>query len=132
ANRWRQFDAWPPKQTEQKTLYLHRGGKLSFDAPSEEGEVFEEFVSDPAKPVPFTEAISIRMTVEYMTDDQRFAARRPDVLAFQSEPLKEDVTLAGPLQADLRVSTTGSDADWIVKLIDVFPPTAKNPDDKEL
>jgi putative CocE/NonD family hydrolase len=132
ANRWRQFDAWPPKETEQKTLYLHRGCKLSFEAPAEEGEVFEEFVSDPAKPVPFSEAVTTRMTVEYMTDDQRFAARRPDVLAFQSEPLKEDVTLAGPLMADLRVSTSGTDADWIVKLIDVLPPTAKNPDNKEL
>jgi uncharacterized protein len=126
-NRWRQFDAWPPKETEQKKLYLQRGGKLSFEEPTEEDEVFEEYVSDPAKPVPFTEAITVNMAVEYMTDDQRFAARRPDVLAFQSEPLKEDMTLAGPLMADLRVSTSGTDSDWIVKLVDVFPGNAKNP-----
>jgi putative CocE/NonD family hydrolase len=126
-NTWRAFDAWPPKDAAAKTLYLHRGGKLSFNPPTDEGERFDEYVSDPARPVPFTEDISLYMTVEYMVDDQRFASRRPDVLAYQTEPLEEDVTLAGPIQADLRVSTSGTDSDWVVKLIDVFPQGEDNP-----
>lgn len=80
------------------------------------------FISDPNKPVPFTEVTATGMTREYMTDDQRFAGRRPDVLVFQTEPLAEDLTLAGPLMTHLKVSTTGTDADWVVKLIDVYPP----------
>ncbi len=126
-NAWRAFDVWPPRETTEKTLYLHRGGKLAFEPPAEEGELYDEFVSDPAKPVPFTETIANGMTTEYMTDDQRFAARRPDVLVYQSDVLDTDVTLAGPLQADLRVSTSGTDSDWIVKLIDVMPPGTENP-----
>jgi hypothetical protein len=101
---------------------------LSFEPPAEEAEVFDEFISDPAKPVPYTEEVTTAMSVEYMTADQRFAARRPDVLVYQTKPLKEDITLAGPLLADLRVSTSAGDADWIVKLIDVFPPDAKDPE----
>jgi len=94
---------------------------LSKDAPTEAGEAFDEYVSDPAKPVPFVEETSIGMTIEYMVADQRFAARRPDVVAYQTEPLEEDVTIAGPITASLSVSTTGTDADWVVKLIDVYP-----------
>ena len=86
---------------------------------------FDEYVSDPLKPVPFIENIDIGMTREYMTDDQRFASRRPDVLTYQTDVLAEDVTVAGPLQADLFVSTTGTDADFIVKLIDVHPDDAQ-------
>jgi putative CocE/NonD family hydrolase len=127
ANRWRQFDQWPPVGLQKKSLYVHANGKLAFDAPSDESEAFDEYVSDPAKPVPFTEAVAIGMTGEYMTDDQRFAARRPDVLVYQTDVLKDDLTLAGPLQADLRVSTTGGDSDWVVKLIDVFPANAEDP-----
>jgi putative CocE/NonD family hydrolase len=127
TNRWRQFNTWPPKPTTQRKLYLHKGGKLSFEPPTDNGEQYDEYVSDPAKPVPFTEAITTGMTVEYMTDDQRFAARRPDVLAYQSEVLKYDVTLAGPLLADLRVSTSGTDSDWVVKLIDIFPEDIEEP-----
>ncbi len=126
ANRWRQFDHWPPRGLVTKRLYLRAGGRLSFDPPAED-EGHDEYVSDPAKPVPYTEAVSVRMTSEYMTDDQRFAARRPDVLGYQTEPLEEDLTLAGPLVADLRVSTSGTDADWVVKLIDVLPAGAKDP-----
>jgi putative CocE/NonD family hydrolase len=120
ANRWREFDHWPPRGLEEKRLYFHSGGRLSFDPPAEE-ETADEYVSDPQRPVPYTEAITTRMSVEYMTADQRFAARHPDVLAYQTDLLKEDVTLAGALQADLWVSTSGTDSDWIVKLIDVFP-----------
>jgi putative CocE/NonD family hydrolase len=126
ANRWRQFDHWPPQKVAKKSLYFHADGKLSFEAPMADTDEYDEYVSDPSKPVPYTEAIDVRMTTEYMTDDQRFAMRRPDVLTYQTDVLKEDLTLAGPLLADLRVATTGTDSDWIVKLIDVFPPDAKD------
>jgi hypothetical protein len=130
ANRWRSFDAWPPKGVSERALYLRAGGGLAFEPPSETGAA-DAFVSDPAKPVPFTEDVAIGMTREYMTDDQRFAARRPDVLVYQTEPLTEPITLAGPIQADLWVSTSGTDADWVVKLVDVFPPDAPDWDGME-
>jgi putative CocE/NonD family hydrolase len=128
ANRWRQFDKWPPANMAKKGLYFHDNGKLSFDPPVDETDANDDYVSDPKKPVPYTEAIETRMTVEYMTDDQRFASRRPDVLTYQTDVLAEDVTLAGPILADLRVSTSGTDSDWVVKLIDVFPPDAESKD----
>jgi putative CocE/NonD family hydrolase len=109
-----------------KNLYCHRGGRLSFDAPTEDGATFDEFVSDPNRPVPYTDAIAIGMNGDYMTDDQRFASRRPDVLVYQTEALSEDLTVAGPLRADLWVATSGTDSDWVVKVIDVFPPGAKD------
>ena len=88
--------------------------------------MYDEFASDPNRPVPFTEDIDMAMTPAYMTDDQRFAARRPDVLVYQMKPLEKPLTLCGPLTVDLRVSTSQSDADWIVKLIDVFPADTKD------
>jgi putative CocE/NonD family hydrolase len=121
ANRWRSFDRWPPATLDQSTLYLGGEGRLGWEPESAEGEVFTEFFSDPAKPVPYTAAIATRWHKDYMTEDQRFASRRPDVLVFRSEPLAEDLTVAGPLAAELWVSTTGTDADWVVKLIDEFP-----------
>ncbi len=121
ANRWRGFDAWPPKDAKAATLYLKKGGKLAFDAPKEADKSFDEYLSDPAKPVPYTTEISQRWSSQYIAADQRFASRRPDVLVYQSDVLERDVTLAGPLEADLYVSTTGSDADFVVKLIDVNP-----------
>jgi putative CocE/NonD family hydrolase len=122
TNQWRKLNAWPPKQTVGKTLYLHGGGKLSFDASAaDEANAFDEYVSDPQKPVPFIQDIAPGMTQTYMTDDQRFAARRPDVLVYQSDVLEEDVTIAGPILPSLFVSTTGTDSDWVVKLIDVYP-----------
>ena len=97
----------------------------SFHAtPPSDRDAFDEYVSDPAKPVPYIENVDIGMTREYMTDDQRFASRRPDVLVYQTDPLTDDVTVAGPLQAELYVSTTGTDADFVVKLIDVYPDDA--------
>lgn len=125
-NRWRTFPQWPPKETRMQRVYLAAGGALTFDAPAVEG--FDEFVSDPAKPVPYTEEITVHMTREHMTDDQRFAARRPDVLTYQTSVLTEPLTLAGPITAELWVSTTQTDADWIIKVIDVFPPDAKTPE----
>jgi len=84
------------------------------------------------KPVPYTEDVHTERTAEYMTDDQRFASRRPDVMVYQTDVLTEDITLTGPLTADLFVSTTGTDADYVVKLIDVFPPDTKKPADSEI
>lgn len=121
-NEWRRFAAWPPSGTQQRALHLHGGGRLAFDAPQDEPIAFDEFVSDPAKPVPFHDGIALGMAKSYMTDDQRFAARRPDVVVWQTEPLASDVTLAGPLLAQLFVSTSREDADWVVKLVDVHPP----------
>ncbi len=129
ANEWRRFDLWPPAGLEPRELYFQANGGLSFDAPTGQGEVYDEYVSDPARPVPFSESVSTEMTREYMVDDQRFASRRPDVLAYQTSVLEEDVTLAGPMDAELWVSTSGTDSDWIVKLIDVFPNDAKNPEE---
>ena len=126
ANQWRKFAYWPPKELQKKSLYFQAGNRLTLDSPGAEGDAYDEYESDPAKPVPFTEAISDSMTVEYMTDDQRFAARRPDVLSYQTDVLKEDMTLAGELMANLWVSTSATDSDWVVKLIDVFPPDAKD------
>ncbi len=126
TNRWRQFDEWPPEVVEPRTLYVGEGFTLSFEAPSVDGVVFDEYVSDPITPVPFTETVTVRMPKAYMTDDQRFAARRPDVLAYQTQELEEDVTLAGPVIADLWVSTSGTASDWVVKLIDVFPADAED------
>ncbi|PRQ04641.1 Cocaine esterase [Enhygromyxa salina] len=123
ANRWRQFGQWPP-ETEARTLWLGAEGALADAAPSERTRSFDAFVSDPEHPVPFTTAIAKGMTREYMTDDQRFAARRPDVLVYQTEPLTEALTIAGPVTASLWVSTDQRDADWIVKLIDVLPDDA--------
>jgi putative CocE/NonD family hydrolase len=121
ANRWRSFDTWPPSNLRHESLYLHDGGRLGFEPPQIEGEAFDEFVSDPAKPVPYTTEITTDWWAEYMTEDQRFASRRPDVLVYRSQELEEDLTVAGPLTARLWVSTTGADADWIVKVIDEFP-----------
>ncbi len=128
SNQWRKYEAWPPANAAARTLYFHGDGKLSFEAPTTAGEAYEEYVSDPAKPVPFTPGIVKNMTREHMVDDQRFAAMRPDVLVFQTEPLEDDLILAGPLTASLHISTTGTDADFVVKLIDVYPDDYPNPD----
>jgi hypothetical protein len=130
ANRWHKLDAWPPKDAKGANLFLQPNGKLSFTAPAPEGGA-DSFLSDPAKPVPFIEQVAIGMPREYMTADQRFAGRRTDVLVFQTDPLKEDLTFAGPLKPELFVATTGTDADWVVKLVDVYPDDFKNPDFKE-
>lgn len=121
-NRWRQFPKWPPAETRQQKLFFHDRGRLSLEAPTAGGDQARDaFVSDPRKPVPHTERITTSMTYEYMTDDQRYASRRPDVLVYQTKELEHDMTLAGPLQAELHVSTSQGDADWVVKVIDVFP-----------
>lgn len=124
-NVWRRMDAWPPKNAAERTLYLQGGGKLSFQAPREEG--YDEYISDPAKPVPFTDETTFGMSYNYMTSDQRFASRRPDVLVYQTDPLEEDLTIAGPIDVALHVATSGTDSDFVVKLIDVYPGTYPDP-----
>jgi putative CocE/NonD family hydrolase len=121
ANRWRRFDHWPPENTEERSLYVHGDERLTFTPPTDASAAYDEYVSDPDKPVPFTSDISNGMTKAYMTDDQRPFARRPDVVVYQTDVLEKDLTLVGPILANLWVSTSGSASDWIVKLIDVFP-----------
>jgi putative CocE/NonD family hydrolase len=117
---WKTFDAWPPKESINQTYYPHANGQFNTQKP--QGKTHSEFVSDPSKPVPYSQDIKLNFTPrKYMADDQRFAARRPDVLVFETETLKEDITLAGEIMAKLMVSTSETDADWIVKLVDVFP-----------
>ncbi len=119
TNVWRQYPAWPPANAQPRTLHLRAGGKLAWSAEPAKG--FDEYVSDPAKPVPYTNAISINVPQEYVVGDQRFVASRPDVLVYQSDVLEEDVTIAGPISPRLFVSTSGTDSDFVVKLIDVWP-----------
>lgn len=122
SNQWRSYDHWPPLNTEQQDLYLQDNGTLSFSRPRRTmPKSFDEYVSDPAHPVPFISNTAIGMTREYMIDDQRFAATRPDVLVYQTAPLERAVTASGPLVATLFVWTSGTDSDYVVKLIDVFP-----------
>ncbi len=120
TNVWRKHDAWPPRETASKTLYLRAGGKLSFDPPAEDS-AYDEYLSDPNRPVPIMSPIVQGMSYDYMTADQRYASRRPDVLVYQTDALEEAVTVGGPVGAVLHVSTTGTDSDFIVKLIDVYP-----------
>jgi len=122
SNQWTQYDAWPPKNTEATRLNFQKNGRLGLSPTIGVGKP-DEYVSDPAKPVPYTEDVHLSRTREYMTDDQRFAARRPDVLVYQTDVLDQTLTITGTITADLYVSTTGTDADFVVKVIDVFPDT---------
>jgi len=119
TNRWRHFSQWPPTG-DAKTLYFLPGGKLSLSPPSATG-AFSEYTADPAKPVPFVGFTTLGMAQEYMVSDQRFASTRPDVLTFVSDSLEEDLILAGPLRPQLYLESTATDADFVVKLIDVYP-----------
>ncbi len=128
VNQWRRFDQWPPRAAESKSFYLASRGRLSFEPPAEAG--FDEYVSDPNKPVPYIGFTAPGVLNTYMTEDQRFAATRPDVLVYQTEPLDYDLTALGPISVDLKVSTSGTDSDFVVKVIDVFPPDY--PDERPL
>ena len=125
TNQWKAFDNWKLADYTEKKLYLLPGGKLSFNAPQEESKP-DEYVSDPARPVPFISGIDPGMKREYMTADQRFAERRNDVLTYQTDVLDKDITIAGNIWANLKISTTGTDADWVVKVIDVYPDSTGN------
>ncbi|MCW5920700.1 MAG: CocE/NonD family hydrolase [Saprospiraceae bacterium] len=129
SNQWTQYDTWPPREAKPAKYYFQQGGKLSAAPPSAAQKPsppqYDEYRSDPAKPVPYTQDVHLRRTREYMTDDQRFAARRPDVLVYQTATLTEPTTVTGTITADLWVSLSTTDADFVVKLIDVFPDTLK-------
>ncbi len=128
-NEWRSFDRWPPENAADQELFLTAGGRLASSPPAETADLTNDsFVSDPDHPVPFSSEIRTSQGHLWMVEDQRFASRRPDVLVYQSEALTEDFTVVGPILADLFVSTSNTDADWIVKLIDVYPGDA--PDNK--
>jgi putative CocE/NonD family hydrolase len=118
-NEWRRFDAWPPKAAQAKTIYLDAKGKLGWSQPS--AAAYDEYVSDPNKPVPYIGHVVMGVTSSYMSEDQRFASTRPDVLVYKTEPLDHDVTVMGPISVDLKVSTSGTDSDFVVKVIDVYP-----------
>jgi uncharacterized protein len=126
TNVWRRYSAWPPKEAEAKTLYFRTGGGLSFDPPAADAPAFDEYVSDPAKPVPFVNYVATDVPQEYMVSDQRFADSRTDVLVYETPVLQEDVTIAGPVSPRLFVSTSGTDSDWDVKLIDLYPADYPN------
>ncbi len=133
SNRWRRFASWPPKEATPRNLYFLPGGRLAFDPPTAKGGAFDQYVSDPAHPVPYRPR-PVQVTYsegskwyDWQVQDQRFVDGRPDVLAWQTEPLAQDVTIAGDISAHLFASTTGTDADWVVKLIDVFPDSGVTP-----
>jgi putative CocE/NonD family hydrolase len=139
TDTWTSFDSWPPREAQHRNLYFHEDGKLSFEPPkTDSAEAFDSYISDPAHPVPYRNR-PIDMTYPrdhpgswytWLVQDQRFVDERPDVLTWQTDELKDDVTLAGQVTAKLFASTTGSDSDWIVKLIDVYPQ--KNAQDWKL
>jgi hypothetical protein len=130
TNVWRRHAAWPPPDAIHRTLYFRAGGRLSLDPP-DDVDASDTYVSDPAKPVPYVGYTAREMPEEYMVSDQRFAATRPDVLVYTTEPLEDDLVVAGPITPKLFVSTTGTDSDWVVKLIDVYPPDRTTPAAKE-
>jgi hypothetical protein len=130
TNEWRRYDAWPPSGVVKRSFYFGPGRRLRLEPP-EEAEAFDEYVSDPANPVPYLGYIAQGMRSDYMTEDQRFASTRPDVVFFETEPLEEDLAASGPIEVDLHVSTTGSDSDFVVKLVDVYPNDFPTPPRKE-
>jgi putative CocE/NonD family hydrolase len=127
-NEWRRESEWPPKGARPLTLYFGAGGSLGAEAPAGNApDAFDEYVSDPNRPVPFLGYVVGGMTNDYITEDQRFASERPDVLTYTSGPLEEDLIIAGPVKVSLNVSTTGTDSDFVVKLVDVYPSTYPQP-----
>ncbi|QJD81211.1 CocE/NonD family hydrolase [Spirosoma rhododendri] len=127
VDAWRSFEQWPPAAGQGKTFYLSANQQLTATKPAST-DAFAEYVSDPAKPVPYTDGVFARRNNQYMIEDQRFASRRPDVLVFETEPLTADMIIAGPIDATLFAATSGTDADFIVKVIDVLPDTTQSPD----
>lgn len=130
-NEWKTFDKWPAANAQPMQFFLASNGQLAQQGGGSNGSTlrYSEFVSDPLKPVPYTEDITTTQgftPFNYMSEDQRFAGRRPDVLTFQTDVLTDDLTMGGEIMAKLKVSTTGTDADWVVKLIDVYPPDEPN------
>jgi uncharacterized protein len=127
-NQWRKFESWPPQQGPARTIYLDAKGKLSWEPAAT--QTYDEYVSDPNRPVPYVSTVSLGVRNDYMSEDQRFAATRPDVLVYKTDRLDHDITVFGSIAVDLKVSTTGTDSDFDVKLIDVYPgdyPDFNNP-----
>ncbi len=122
-NHWRQFKIWPPLDRQESAIYLQADRKLDFSPPTASGPLYDEYISDPSRPVPFVSGLTTRWGKKFLTEDQRFAWQRPDVVSYESEILDDSLTLCGPILADLYVSTSGTDCDWVVKLIDVYPDT---------
>ena len=125
-NEWRKHSQWPPKNATPMSLFLQAGGQLKTTAPTE-NNAFDEYISDPNHPVPYLSYTVDGMTSDYMTEDQRFAAQRPDVLTYKTEILENDLTLAGPIKVNLNVATSGTDSDFVVKVVDVYPNTFPTP-----
>ncbi|MEO8573882.1 MAG: CocE/NonD family hydrolase [Pyrinomonadaceae bacterium] len=128
VNKWMAYDSWTPKGSfEQRGIYLHASGKLSFEKPNDKAEAFDSYVSDPANPVPYRKRPILPTYGQgstwytWLVDDQSFIVDRKDVLLWKSDPLGDDVTITGDIMADLYASTSGTDSDWVVKLIDVYP-----------
>jgi uncharacterized protein len=132
TNQWRRYETWPPANAQPRSLYLHANGKLTFEQPSEPEGSFDEYVSDPARPVPYQEHPSTELAAEYMYGDQRFAAGRSDVLTYRTDLLDQDVAVAGPVIVRLYVSSSGTDADFDVKLIDEYPASGPAPGYQQL
>jgi len=128
TNEWRSFTAWPPREARAETLYFAPNGRLAAAPTRGPAPESDSYLSDPRRPVPYSGKTASDIDAEYMVEDQRFASRRPDVLVFSTPPLTDDVTLAGPLEATLWVTTTGTDADFVVKLIDVYADNAEDPE----
>jgi putative CocE/NonD family hydrolase len=126
TNEWKHYDQWPPSNSTPTPIYLDDSSSLSWNKPMGRNS-FSEYISDPAHPVPYTEDVHFSRTREYMDDDQRFASRRPDVLTFETGVLDNDLVLAGVVTADLKVSISTTDADFVVKVIDVFPDDFRYP-----
>jgi hypothetical protein len=120
-NRWHHLPSWPPKGVSHENIYLHHNGRLAFEAPESNGDLHDAYVSDPHKPVPYTDEIRRDRGAKYMVGDQRYSSTRPDVLTYQTDPLQHDITIAGPVLVNLFASTSGTDSDWFVKLIDAHP-----------
>ena len=131
---WREYGNWSPSSSNDAALYLLDNGQLRFGdgatgkRPPDGAKAYDEYVSDPWNPVPYTQKITLNYPADFMTEDQRFAATRPDVLVYQTEPLKEEITVAGSIKPELFVSSSGTDSDFVVKLIDVFPDDYQFPE----
>jgi hypothetical protein len=127
TNRWRSFQTWPPADVQPRTYYLRDGGRLETSPPSD-SDVFDQYVSDPNRPVPYVGHVQMGMQADYMTEDQRFAWKRTDVLTYQTEVLEEDLMVLGPIRVSLHASTSGTDSDFVVKVIDMYPANFPTPE----
>ncbi len=132
TNQWQRYPTWPPPETQPRTLYLHASGKLSFDPPAAQESLYDEYMSDPAHPVPYLEHPPTDLGEQYMYGDQRFASTRPDVLTYRTDPLSRNLTVVGPLAVQLQVSSSGTDADFVVKLIDEKASDTSSPGYQQL